>query len=168
MNNIINYIKVMRPQTLIASIAPVTIAYKQAISEGMTVNIDMIVACLIIGICIQIATNIFNDIIDGKNGVDENRVGPKRMTSSKVIPAKNLYIISLICLFLAGIASIPLVGLNIIYLPIGLTCLFFSYGYTGGPYPLAYNKLGELFVFIYFIILLLGKKLMIMKTSYYI
>lgn len=150
MKNIINYIKVARPQTLIASVSPVLIAVNQASTEKSIINMNLAWICLIIGISIQIATNVFNDIIDGDNGVDDNRVGPKRMTSSNTLSKKNLYIMAIIFIIFSSILSINLLSVHWLYLPIGVTCVYFSYGYTGGPYPLAYNRLGEIFVFIYF------------------
>jgi len=144
----IMYIKAARPQTLIASISPVICAYILAKETQVMTDVNLLTFCLLIGIFIQIAVNIFNDLIDGKNGVDQNRLGDARMSS---VANKNiLWSIATISLLICLAASIPLFFKNLIYVPLAISSVFFAYGYTGGPYPLAYNGLGELFVYLYF------------------
>jgi 1,4-dihydroxy-2-naphthoate octaprenyltransferase len=107
---------------------------------------------LMSALLIQVSTNYFNDAIDHKKGADTSaRLGPKRMSASGEITPKKLFIWAFVSLLLAILFSVPLIlnyGLPILL--IGLCSLYFAYGYTGGPYPLAYNGLGEVFVFIFF------------------
>ncbi len=109
-------------------------------------------ATLLSCICIQIATNLFNDAVDAKKGADtEARLGPKRVTASGLLSRKAVMLAALGFCLLAALFSVPLIQLRgwIIVL-IGVVSLGFSYGYTGGPWPLAYKGLGELFVILFF------------------
>jgi 1,4-dihydroxy-2-naphthoate octaprenyltransferase len=142
------YIKAARPQTLIASVFPILCAFMLAKATQESINMTLLTLCFLIGIFIQIAVNIFNDLIDGENGVDVNRLGDERMSSKA--NKKTLWVLGLASLLICLLASIPLFEKNLIYIPLGLSSLFFAYGYTGGPYPLAYNGLGEIFVYLYF------------------
>ncbi len=57
------------------------------------------------------------------------------------------------CLFLAGAIACGVFLFRARGWPvlaIGIPSLWFAYGYTGGPFPLAYRGLGELFVVIFF------------------
>jgi len=109
-------------------------------------------ATLLACLCIQIATNLFNDAVDAGKGADTaERLGPKRVTASGALSRKAVMRGALGFCLGAVVFSIPLieargwgVGLT------GLVCLYFSYGYTGGPWPLAYKGLGELFVILFF------------------
>lgn len=103
-------------------------------------------------LCIQIATNFFNDAVDGKNGADgAQRTGPRRLTGTGDMTFA--HVMGLGALFLAGAAAfgIPLLmARGWVMLAIGIPSLFLAYGYTGGPFPLAYRGLGEIFVILFF------------------
>lgn len=103
-------------------------------------------------IWIQIATNLFNDAIDHRKGADtENRKGPKRVSASGLLSPKWVMIGGFVCCLIAALFSIPLVmERGPIILVIGLASLFLAYGYTGGPFPLAYRGMGEIFVILFF------------------
>jgi 1,4-dihydroxy-2-naphthoate octaprenyltransferase len=105
--------------------------------------------CLVIASLLQISTNYFNDYYDWINGVDIERVGPERFSSNE-ITRKRLWLLAVVTLVICAICMIPLYQLSWWYLFAGLCSIYFSYGYTSGPLPLAYNCLGELFVFIFF------------------
>ena len=109
--------------------------------------------CTLAGaLCIQIATNFFNDAIDSAKGADtDKRLGPTRVTASGLLSHKVVTSAGVLFLLLAaafGAVLIKAAGWPI--LAIGVVSMFFAYGYTGGPLPLAYRGLGELFVFLFF------------------
>ena len=102
--------------------------------------------------CIQIACNFFNDAFDAARNADtERRQGPRRITASGDMSATAVKLWG--CFFLASAAAfgMPLImaqGWPVLL--IGIPSLFFAYGYTDGPWPLAYHGLGELFVLLFF------------------
>ena len=102
--------------------------------------------------CIQIACNLFNDAIDAtKNADTEKRQGPRRITASGDMTPTAVKLWGCAFLLAAAAFGVPLIlaqGWPVLL--IGIPCLFFAYGYTGGPWPLAYNGLGELFVLLFF------------------
>ena len=102
-------------------------------------------------IIIQIITNYINDLYDFLNGADTNRIGPQRMLQSGLLSQSEITRAIKILFILAILCGLPLVihG-GWIILMIGLSAFLFAYLYTGGPFPLAYHGLGDLFVFIYF------------------
>lgn len=143
-----------RPKTLVAAIIPVVCATALAIGMFSFAHIDLLTTGLILlaTICIQIGTNLINDAIDHCKGADtENRLGPKRMTQSGMLHAKHVMQAGFVFFGLAVIFGIPLAligGFPIVL--IGLISILLGYCYTGGPYPIAYKGLGEVFVFLFF------------------
>jgi 1,4-dihydroxy-2-naphthoate polyprenyltransferase len=141
-----------RPKTLPAAMVPVwagcVLAWRL---EG--VFDPLLAACtLIAAMAIQIATNFFNDAIDSAKGADTpKRLGPVRVTASGMLPAATVMRWATAFLVLAALCGAVLIearGWPV--LAIGIPSLFLAYGYTGGPFPLAYRGLGELFVILFF------------------
>ena len=145
------WILAARPRTLGAALIPVVAGGALAISISA---FDPLVSALVLAsaVLIQIATNFFNDAIDHDKGADTaGRHGPTRVTSAGLLPARRVITGAFLTLALAALFALPLVlrGGGIILL-VGLLSLLFAYAYTGGPFPLAYLGLGEIFVILFF------------------
>lgn len=145
------FLEATRPKTLPASATPVLVGSSLAYLYGSfdSLNFFLILVC---AVCIQIITNFVNEIYDSKKGADNaERVGPRRMVALGHISASEMKTasIALAAATLAiGLAVVGRTDLNVLW--IGLASLFFGWLYTGGPYPLAYKGLGDVFVFIFF------------------
>jgi 1,4-dihydroxy-2-naphthoate octaprenyltransferase len=145
------WILAARPRTLGAAVIPVlagtALAFAAYAFDPLLTT--LILACAIL---IQIATNYFNDAIDHTKGADtHDRLGPTRATSSGLLSARTMMTGGALCLALATALAIPLIlrgGWPI--LALGLLSLLLAYAYTGGPFPLAYLGLGEIFVVLFF------------------
>lgn len=145
------WILLFRPKTLIVSFAPVIIGVGMAYRET-TVNLVVVIAIFIAALLIQVGTNLVNDYYDTLKGTDtDKRKGPRRATQSGAISLAQVrfaFILSFILSLLPGAYLVIQGGLPILL--IGLFSILFAWLYTGGPYPLAYNGLGDIFVFIFF------------------
>jgi 1,4-dihydroxy-2-naphthoate octaprenyltransferase len=141
-----------RPKTLTASIIPVIAGTALASAVILDINWKIAFCALVSAILIQIGTNFINDALDFKKGADTHtRKGPMRASQSGLLPMKHVYYAGLGSLALAFLFGIPLMvkgGPPIaILLLVSLAC---AYLYTGGPFPLAYHGLGDLFVLLFF------------------
>ena len=146
-----HWIEAARPQTLPAAITPVFTGAGIAHFFDAFSWIPVLIA-LISASFIQIGTNFANDYYDFKKGADtQDRVGFERPTSTGAISEKEMLAATWIAMGLAFITGLALVWIGgPIILVIGLLSLLFGILYTGGPFPLAYNGLGDLFVFLFF------------------
>jgi 1,4-dihydroxy-2-naphthoate octaprenyltransferase len=146
------WILAARPKTLPAAVAPVVVG--SALAWKLTAQYSwwLALSTLLSAIAIQIATNFFNDAIDADKGADTaNRLGPTRATASGLASRRAMYLAGIIALVIAALWSIPLLqARGWIMLAIGLPSIYFSFGYTGGPLPLAYRGLGDFFVLLFF------------------
>lgn len=141
-----------RFKTLTAAFVPVLVATALCISIQDFHYPWISLYALLAAMCIQIATNLLNDAIDFKKGADDHqRIGPRRMSQSGMIHTRWVFAIGILFLLIACWLGYPLIvrgGAPILIL--GLVSLFLAYGYTGGPFPLAYLGLGDLFVILFF------------------
>ena len=145
------WILAARPRTLGAAIVPVAAGCALAFSAGGFDPFASVLA-LTCAILIQIATNYFNDAIDHVKGADTaERLGPVRATSAGLLSPRAMMTGGVVALILAAVLAIPLVlhgGWPI--LALGIVSLVLAYAYTGGPFPIAYLGLGEIFVVLFF------------------
>jgi len=146
------WILAARPKTLTAALAPFFVAASLAHSIHPDLEYWILLLGLGASLCIQIATNYFNDAIDHRRGTDRaERLGPTRAAAAGLLPARHLVIAAWALLLLALFLGIPLMvrgGLPVFF--IGSASLACAYLYTGGPLPLAYLGLGEIFVLLFF------------------
>lgn len=141
-----------RPKTLPAALVPVWAG--TVLAWDLTGNFDLRLAVVTAlgAVFIQIATNFFNDVIDAEKGADTlERIGPKRATVAGLLSPRAVYAGAVFMLLQAVVCGIMLYQVRgWAILAIGIPSLYLSYGYTGGPVPLAYRGLGELFVILFF------------------
>ncbi len=147
-----DWIAAARPKTLGAAIAPVVVGSVLGWKISGQWSTWLLLCTLGSTIALQVATNWFNDALDFMKGADtQARVGPRRITAAGVMSPRTVMTAAWGMLGVAALLSLPLIqarGWAIVV--IGVPSLYFCYGYTGGPMPLAYRGLGELFVILFF------------------
>ena len=141
----------LRVKTLPASVIPVLIGGSAAYAYG---HFDWGIFLLIMlcALLIQTITNFLNEIYDFKRGADtEERLGPERGVAKGTIKLSTMYIVSAVLIIITFLTGLVIVAYSDLWiLLVGILSLFFAYAYTGGPYPLAYNGIADIFVFIFF------------------
>ncbi|GGB36844.1 1,4-dihydroxy-2-naphthoate polyprenyltransferase [Virgibacillus dakarensis] len=138
--------RLLRPHTLTASFVPVFVGTMLAYIDG-SINIPLFLAMLVASMLIQSATNMFNEYYDFVRGLDnEQSVGIGGTIVRDGIPAKTVLNLAIAFFGIAMLLGIYICAVSSWWIAvIGLVCMLFGYLYTGGPLPIAYTPLGELF-----------------------
>jgi 1,4-dihydroxy-2-naphthoate polyprenyltransferase len=146
-----------RPRTLPAAFAPVIVGTGLAWHDGRF-NPTAAALCLGFSVLVQIGTNFANDYYDFIRGADSKaRVGPRRAVAAGLIaPAtmKRAMIGVFVAAFIVGLFLVMWGGPWLI--AIGIASIVCGVAYTGGPWPLAYHGLGDVFVFVFFGVVAVG------------
>ena len=141
----------VRPATLTAAAVPVAVGAACAQAAG-GFRLLPTLGALMGALWIQIGTNFANDVFDYEKGADtDDRVGPTRAVASGLLTAGQMRrgmwiafgIAILFGLYMAWVGGWPIVVIGLVSIASGIA-------YTGGPYPLGYHGLGDLFVMIFF------------------
>lgn len=145
------WVEAARPRTLPAAVAPVLTGAALAWHDGEFQPAPALL-CLGFALLVQIGTNFANDYYDFLRGADTAaRVGPRRAVAAGLVaPAtmRRVMTATFAAAFLAGLGLIAWGGPWL--LAIGVASIACGIAYTGGPWPLAYHGLGDLFVFLFF------------------
>lgn len=150
--NLQAWLLAFRPKTLTAALVPIMVGTSLVSALGYPIKWEVSGLALLASFFIQIATNLVNDAMDFKKGADtEKRIGPQRITQAGIFSYRMVMTVAVLFFALAVACGVPLViwgGQPILW--IGIFSLLCGYGYTGGPFPLAYKGLGDVFVILFF------------------
>jgi 1,4-dihydroxy-2-naphthoate polyprenyltransferase len=145
------WILASRPATLTAAFVPVAVGTGAAMASGGARWLPAL-AALLGAFAIQIGTNFANDVFDAEKGADtEERLGPTCAVQAGLLSGGAVR-----AGMIAAFAFATLAGVYLVYVAgwpvvaIGLASIASGVAYTGGPYPLGYHGLGDVFVMIFF------------------
>ena len=145
------WILATRPKTLPAAVGPVLVGSALAFADG---RFDLLPALVALGVAllVQVGVNLANDYFDYQRGIDtKERLGPMRVTQSGLISPWKVFVAMAGTLGLAGLLGGYLAvkgGWPVVVA--AAAAILSALAYSAGPYPLASNGLGDLFVFIFF------------------
>ena len=145
------WVMATRPPTLLAAVVPVAVGTAVAAAE-QSFRAGPALAALAGALLLQIGANFANDVFDFEKGADTaERLGPVRAVQAGLLTPESvrrgMFVVFGLAL-LVGAYLTSVAGPAIVV--IGLASIASAVAYTGGPYPLGYHGLGELFVMLFF------------------
>lgn len=147
----LGWLVAIRPQTLSVGAAPVAVGSAVALHLGGFALLPALLA-LVGALLLQIASNVANDVYDFRKGADtEARLGPPRAAATGLLSEREMMVglgLILVAASAVGLGLTALAGWPV--LAIGVAGMVSAVAYTGGPYPLGYHGLGDVFVFAFF------------------
>ena len=152
MRRLFLWLRIIRPQTLFASLCPVLVGLMVAHFYIGYLSVPTALATVLCALALQILSNLINDYYDYKRGTDkQGRVGFKRALAEGTVTEKEMLTACLVALAFAVVlgACLCYVGGWVIVV-IGITALFFAWLYTATPYSLSYLGIADIFVFLYY------------------
>ena len=148
-----DWIAATRPRTLAAAFAPLVLATGWLLAHDQFRVLPVLLATLA-ALCFQIGCNFVNDVADFERGADQDRAGgdkPLRAVASGRISPQAMWWAAGLMLSL-GIAIGGWLAFTVswIYAPLGVLSAVLAWGYTAGPYPMAYCGTADVVVLVMF------------------
>jgi 1,4-dihydroxy-2-naphthoate octaprenyltransferase len=141
----------IRPRTLPAAAAGVVMGAALAWHDRYF-RLDAVLVCLLTALLLQIGSNLANDVFDFERGADTSeRLGPTRVTQTGMLTPKDVKAGMTLVFGLASLLGLYLAWLGgWVIIIVGIAAIISAIAYTGGPFPIGYHGLGDIFVFIFF------------------
>lgn len=156
MKKVLLWFRIIRPQTLFASLVPVLVGLLAYRHDGLAAAayypVTTAVVTALCALSLQILSNLINDYYDFVRGSDKaGRVGFKRALAEGEVSKRQMLTACGIALVLAVAmgAFLVLVG-GWVVLAIGLTAILFAWLYTATSHSLSYLGIADIFVFLYY------------------
>jgi len=145
------WVLAIRPRTLPAAAAGVIMGAAMAWHDGYF-RLDAVLVCLFTALMLQIGSNLANDVFDFERGTDTaERMGPTRVTQAGLLTPKQVKFGMVVVFGLSAILGLYLAWLGgWVIIILGAAAIISAIAYTGGPFPIGYYGLGDIFVFIFF------------------
>lgn len=155
MKQIVLWLRIIRPQTLFASLCPVLVGLMVAHTLIPLSSSLMFLTALLTLLCalaLQILSNLINDYYDYKRGTDkQGRVGFKRALAEGLVSEREMLAACLVALSVSLVLGAVLCYIGgWVIVAIGITAILFAWLYTATPYSLSYLGIADIFVFLYY------------------
>lgn len=149
MKNFLLWFRIIRPQTLFASLVPVLVGL---VCVDGPIRPAAAVITAVCAMSLQIFSNLVNDYYDFVRGSDKaGRAGFKRALAEGEVSSRQMLTACAIALGVAIVTGAYLIivgGFPII--AIGLTAILFAWLYTATSHSLSYLGIADIFVFLYY------------------
>ncbi|MCU0498387.1 MAG: 1,4-dihydroxy-2-naphthoate octaprenyltransferase [Anaerolineae bacterium] len=139
-----------RPRVFTASYVPMGVAGAAALQDGVFQGFPFLLA-LIGVVCLQTAANFINEYYDYRRGAETLKVaGQGMILKNNLLTPQDIAIASVVTTVIGaaiGVFFLFYSGFDLLW--VGLGGVLVAILYTAGPFPLAYNGLGEIAVGIF-------------------
>lgn len=141
----------VRLPTLTAAVVPVVVGSATAFHDR-AFDLLPALAALLGALALQVGANFANDVFDFERGADTaDRLGPPRATQLGLLSPTAMKLgmwLSFVIATGAGVYLIRVAGWPVA--AAGMASIAGAIVYTGGPWPIGYHALGDVFTFVFF------------------
>ncbi len=145
------WLMAVRLPTLLIPTIQVATGTGVAYAYAESVNWLLAFYAWLVAVCVTIGTNLINDAIDYEKGGDPvNRFGKPKVINAGLLSHTQVFWGGMLAFAVACAVPLALDVDQLTCFLIVLLCVVCGYCYTGGPYPISYLGLSELFILIFY------------------